>query len=100
MLEKTLTTDQLPIWAEEYARSVATTYQPDCIILFGSVARDAQQQGSDIDILVIGGELPTGPHERFRLLMRLPDFLLGNAQRVAQAPVVLSPAGNIPVIEL
>ncbi len=71
MLEKILTTSQLPIWAEEYAQSVASTYNPDCIILFGSVARNNQQQDSDIDILVIGGELPANHRERFRVLIRL-----------------------------
>jgi predicted nucleotidyltransferase len=75
MLEKILTTGQLPLWAEEFACSVATVYQPDCIILFGSVARNTQQQGSDIDILVIGGDLPVDPRERFRLLMRLRPLL-------------------------
>lgn len=71
MLEKTLTTAQLPIWAEEYAHSVASVYHPDCIILFGSVARNIQKQDSDIDVLVIGGDLPINYRERFRLLMRL-----------------------------
>lgn len=71
MLEKILTTRHLPIWAEEYAQAVAWAYDPDCIILFGSVARGAQGQDSDIDILVIGGDLPASHRERFRLLMRL-----------------------------
>ena len=71
MLEKILTTRHLPIWAEEYAQSVAAAYNPDCIILFGSVARGAQKQDSDIDILVVGGDLPASHRERFRLLMRL-----------------------------
>ena len=71
MLETLLTPQQLPVWAEEYAQSVASIYDPDCIILFGSVARGAQKQDSDIDILIIGGDLPDNPRERFRLLMRL-----------------------------
>jgi predicted nucleotidyltransferase len=75
MLEKILTTTQLPIWAEEYAQAVAATYHPDCIILFGSVARNTQQRNSDIDILVIGGDLPASHRERFRLLMRLRPLL-------------------------
>ena len=58
MLETILTTHQLPIWAEEYSRSVVAAYRPDCVILFGSVARGTQTQDSDIDILVIGGDLP------------------------------------------
>jgi predicted nucleotidyltransferase len=75
MLEKILTASQLPIWAEEYALSVAAAFHPDCIILFGSVARAAQRQDSDIDILVIGGDLPANQRERFRLLMRLRPWL-------------------------
>jgi predicted nucleotidyltransferase len=71
MLENLLTAQQLPKWAEEYARSVAAMYDPDCIILFGSVARNAQSQDSDIDVIVVGGDLPARHRERFRLLMRL-----------------------------
>lgn len=71
MLDKLLTTEQLPIWAEEYARQIAAAYNPDCIILFGSVARDDQTHGSDIDILVIGGDLPTESRQRFHRLMAL-----------------------------
>ena len=75
MLETILTTRQLPIWAEEYAQSVAAAYYPDCIILFGSVARNVQKQDSDIDILVIGGDLPANHRDRFRQLMRLRPLL-------------------------
>jgi predicted nucleotidyltransferase len=71
MLEKLLTTQQLPSWAEEFAQSVASVYQPDCIILFGSVARNTQKPDSDIDVIVVGGDLPATHRERFRLLMRL-----------------------------
>ena len=75
MLETILTTAHLPIWAEEYAQAVAAAYNPDCIILFGSVARETQKQDSDIDIMVIGGDLPASHRERFRLLMRLRPLL-------------------------
>ena len=75
MLEKILTTKQLPVWADQYAQAVAAAYQPDCIILFGSVARDEQDTDSDIDILVIGGELPGDQRSRFRELMRLRPVL-------------------------
>lgn len=71
MQETLLTTDQLPIWADEFAQAVASTYSPGCVILFGSVARQEQQLDSDIDIIVIGGNLPENRSERFRLLMRL-----------------------------
>ncbi|MCB0157502.1 MAG: nucleotidyltransferase domain-containing protein [Caldilineaceae bacterium] len=75
MLEKILTTKQLPVWADQYAQAVAAAYQPDCIILFGSVARGEQDTDSDIDILVIGGELPGDQRSRFRELMRLRPVL-------------------------
>jgi predicted nucleotidyltransferase len=75
MLETILTTHQLPIWAEEFSRSVVAAYRPDCVILFGSVAQGAQTQDSDIDILVIGGDLPADHRARFRLLMRLRPLL-------------------------
>lgn len=71
MLETLLTTDQLPIWAEEFSKAVSSAYSPDCVILFGSVARREQKLDSDIDIIVIGGNLPENRSERFRLLMRL-----------------------------
>lgn len=75
MLDEILSTQQFRIWAEEYAHSVALAYDPDCIILFGSAARNEQTPSSDIDILVIGGRLPESHRERFRLLIRLrPRF--------------------------
>jgi hypothetical protein len=75
MLETILSPARFPIWASEYARSVAQAYDPDCIILFGSVARGKHTRESDIDILVIGGELPDAHRQRFRQLMRLrPRF--------------------------
>ena len=75
MLEKILTRQRFSEWAREYAAAVVSTYQPDCIVLFGSVARDTHTSESDIDIVVIGGDLPANSRERFRLLMRLrPRF--------------------------
>lgn len=75
MLDQIVTTQRFPIWAREYARSVALAYDPDCIILFGSTARDQHTPDSDIDILVIGGRLPDAHRERFRQLIRLrPRF--------------------------
>ncbi|MCB0073455.1 MAG: nucleotidyltransferase domain-containing protein [Caldilineaceae bacterium] len=75
MLEKILTTEQLPIWADQYANTVANAYAPDCIVLFGSVARNEHKVDSDIDILVIGGDLPDDATLRFRELMRLRPAL-------------------------
>jgi predicted nucleotidyltransferase len=75
MLEMILSTERFSVWAREYARSVARAYDPDCIILFGSTVRNQQTRNSDIDILIIGGNLPDTYRTRFRLLMRLrPAF--------------------------
>ena len=75
MLEEVLSTQRFLAWAVEYARSVALAYDPDCIILFGSTARNQQTPNSDIDLLVIGGKLPADHRLRFRQLMRLrPRF--------------------------
>lgn len=71
MLETLYTISQFEIWAEEYARAVAETFDPDCIILFGSVARNRHDVDSDIDMLVIGGVLPGDRRERYRQLMHL-----------------------------
>lgn len=63
------------VWATEFAVKIADIYRPDCIILFGSVARGEQTLSSDIDLLVIGGDLPENQRERFRTLMELrPRF--------------------------
>ncbi len=75
MLEHYLATKRFPTWAEQYAQAVAATYQPDCIILFGSVARSTHTPHSDIDVIVIGGDLPSSARERFLRLIRLrPRF--------------------------
>lgn len=65
------TTEHLYAWANEYADAVARTYDPDCIILFGSVARGTATPDSDIDVVIVGGNLPDDFRSRFRLLMRL-----------------------------
>ena len=75
MLLQTPSRTQLLEWATEFANNVADAYRPDCIILFGSVARGEQTRSSDIDLLVIGGALPENQSERFRTLMTLrPRF--------------------------
>jgi len=75
MLLQTSSRTQLLEWATEFANDVADTYRPDCIILFGSVARGEQTRSSDIDLIVIGGDLPENQRERFRTLMALrPRF--------------------------
>ena len=75
MRETHFPTEQFWDWARQFALDAADAYEPDCIILFGSVARQSHTQDSDIDVVVIGGDLPADHRTRFRLLMRLrPRF--------------------------
>jgi len=57
--------------ARQFAARVVEAYHPACIILYGSVARDADTLDSDVDLIVIGGDLPSDPFDRLGALMRL-----------------------------
>ncbi len=58
---------------EHYCHRVFQEVAPDCIILHGSVAKGTYTVASDIDLLVIGGDLPEHFLERISLLLRLND---------------------------
>ncbi|RIK39330.1 MAG: hypothetical protein DCC55_18410 [Chloroflexi bacterium] len=67
---------QLPVYhkeIEQFCRRVKETFQPDCIILHGSLARGTYRPSSDIDLLVIGDRLPQAFLERLYQLNRLRD---------------------------
>ena len=57
--------------AYDYAHLVTEAIKPDCIILYGSVARNQNGLDSDIDILVIGGNLELNWFERLIQLSSL-----------------------------
>lgn len=50
--------------AQEYARRLAEALMPTCVILFGSVARGTDSERSDLDLVVIGGDLPQDIFDR------------------------------------
>ena len=56
-----------------FCQRLKDTFQPDCIILHGSVARGTNTSFSDIDIIVIGGQLPDDFFTRLYELNRLRD---------------------------
>jgi len=58
---------------EQFCRRVEMTFQPGCIILHGSVAQGTDTPASDIDIIVIGNQLPENFFERAFALNRLRD---------------------------
>ena len=67
---------ELPVYQnkiEEFCQRVRKTFNPSCIILHGSYAREAFAPTSDIDLIVIGNELPENFIRRLYELNRLRD---------------------------
>ena len=67
---------ELPIYKleiEQFCMRVEEAFQPDCIILHGSIARGTYTHSSDIDFIVIGKRLPENFFERAYQLNRLRD---------------------------
>jgi len=58
---------------DAYCKRVNKTIQPDCIILHGSIARGTAHGDSDVDIVVIGGNMPDNFFKRLYLLNRLRE---------------------------
>jgi len=51
---------KLPIYQteiEQFCKNALEQFQPDCIILHGSVARNTYTKKSDVDLIIIGGRL-------------------------------------------
>ena len=65
----TTTLDQSLI--DEIVRRILSVAQPDRIILFGSHARGDARNGSDIDLLVVYGEIGAPDEEMMRLRREL-----------------------------
>ena len=62
----------MSVWTERVVASV----HPDCIVLCGSYARGTyRDEVSDVDVLVVGGLVPSSLAERFALLLDLADGL-------------------------
>lgn len=58
---------------ENFCQRVVEEFQPDCIILYGSVAQGKATRTSDVDLIVIGGALPEDFFERLYEFNRLRD---------------------------
>lgn len=56
-----------------FCQRVVEQFQPDCIILHGSVAQGKATATSDIDLIIVGGSLPDNFFDRLFALNRLRD---------------------------
>lgn len=57
--------------AQEYACRLVEGIAPKCVILFGSVARGTDGEQSDLDLVVIGGDLPENIFKRIGRVNKL-----------------------------
>lgn len=62
-----------PAEIEQFCARVQQKFHPDCIILHGSVARGTFTSRSDVDIIIIGGDLAQNFFTRTIELNRLRD---------------------------
>ena len=58
---------------EQFCQRVEAVFQPDCMILHGSLARGMDTVASDIDIIVIADRLPQNFLDRLYQLNRLRE---------------------------
>ncbi len=68
------TLTKLPVYEaeiEQFCHRVQAAFQPDCVILHGSVARGMYTPISDIDMIVISDQLPQNFLERLYQLNHL-----------------------------
>lgn len=66
----------IPVYEKEIkklSQKLQKRFQPDCIILHGSIARGTQTLESDVDIIVVGGNLPENFFARSFELSQLRD---------------------------
>ncbi len=58
---------------EEYCQEIVNKLDPQTVVLFGSFATDDVNEGSDIDIMVVG-DFQVGFLDRIKLLLDLNHF--------------------------
>ena len=68
-----------------FSKNVRKKLEPNCIILYGSLARGDFNERSDVDIIVISSNLPENYYERAKLLY---DMI--------ENPVPIEPLGFTP----
>lgn len=58
---------------EDLTLQLVAKYAPDKVILFGSAARDDDDEINDVDLLIVKDDVPVFGAERIRQLYRLMD---------------------------
>ena len=63
--------ERFNIALSRYTRKIAQALKPDCVILYGSLAKDTYTTASDIDLVVISQHLPEHFFDRLKVLQEL-----------------------------
>lgn len=57
---------------KQYSKRIVKEFNPEKIILFGSVARNKQNKNSDVDLLIIMDHKGRGVEQAFRIRKSIP----------------------------
>jgi len=92
-----MTTGQPPFFLQGAIERLGRAFAPDCIVLFGSYAKQCAGPGSDVDLLIVA-DLPGDPAQHLRRARQLVadcfptvDVVLCTPEDVANAASARSP---------
>jgi len=60
---------------KKFCKNIIKVMQPNCIILYGSLARGDYNERSDVDLIVISSKLPKNYYKRAELLFNMVETL-------------------------
>ncbi len=60
---------------KKFCKNIIKVMQPNCIILYGSLARGDFNERSDVDVIVISSKLPKNYYKRAELLFNMVETL-------------------------
>ncbi|TKJ21595.1 MAG: nucleotidyltransferase [Promethearchaeota archaeon Loki_b32] len=60
---------------KKFCQNIIKVMQPNCIILYGSLARGDFNERSDVDVIVISSKLPKNYYKRAELLFNMVETL-------------------------
>jgi predicted nucleotidyltransferase len=68
-------TKEVKLGIKKFCKNVIKILNPECIILYGSLAKGEFNERSDVDIIVISSKLPENPYQRSVLLYEMVKTL-------------------------